>query len=111
MARYIDKDILIDLVNRTSVYAWDTETYISAHEWVLSLIDEIPEAEIEPVRYGKWERNTGIDYRLYEMANGECYYEKVAKSCRCSECWGTSDFLTNYCPNCGAKMDKEQEHE
>lgn len=109
MARYIDKDILIDLVNRTSVYAWDTETYISAHEWVLSLIDDIPEADVEPIRHGEWIENDNnlVTYRLYELNNGESYCQEIIYPFFCSECRGGSEYKSRYCMDCGAKTDKE----
>lgn len=50
--------------------------------------------EAEPVRHGKWEE--------YQIPHIIC----------CSECdYGTCvDEKTKFCPNCGAKMDLEEEH-
>ena len=55
-------------------------------------IDRIPAADVAPVRHGRW------------VASHDEF-------CQCSLCkypvyaaWNT----TNYCPNCGAKMDKEE---
>ena len=48
----------------------------------------------EPVRHGMWlERNSGLQ-----------------KWIRCSVCNCRQHYTnkTNYCPNCGAKMDKEE---
>ena len=50
-------------------------------------IDEIPTVDAEPVVHGKWIRNV-ID-GIYV----------------CSECECTMECCTNYCPNCGARMD------
>ena len=52
-------------------------------------VDAIPPADVAPVRYGKWlHRKNGVAY--------------------CSECEvDTVEDETNYCPNCGAKMDLE----
>ena len=56
-------------------------------------VEEAPAADVESVRHGKW------------LINSDGYYPY------CSECKEEprSGELTNYCPNCGAKMDKEDE--
>ena len=43
----------------------------------------------EEVVHGRWTYTDG-EYEIYMI---------------CSECGWDSDFRTNYCPNCGAKMD------
>ena len=50
-------------------------------------------ADVAPVRHGKWlHRKNGVAY--------------------CSECEvDTVEDETNYCPNCGAKMDLEERHD
>ena len=55
-------------------------------------VDNWPAADVEPVRHGRW------------------MTDKLQKFIWCSACKnvGSSDRVaTNYCPNCGAKMDKE----
>ena len=62
-----------------------------------------PTADVVEVKHGEWEKRTFI---IFDS-------EKVGY--RCSECHTTWDTETNYCPNCGAKMDgkalKEREKE
>ena len=55
-----------------------------------------PAADVAPVVHGRWVHigrrfKGGVDW------------------CHCSECGGKNNFAarTNYCPNCGAKMDGE----
>ena len=55
-------------------------------------LNSIPTADVAPVRHGTW---TDIG----------------SLSCRCSECGCKNNRTTLYCPNCGARMDKEDEHE
>lgn len=60
-----------------------------------SHINELPMVDAEPVRHGRWENYPSHSYR------------------RCSICkmeWEKPRFNTrsNYCPNCGAKMDGER---
>ena len=52
-------------------------------------IKEAPAADVESVRHGKW------------LINSDGYYPY------CSECKEEpkSGIMTNYCPNCGAKLD------
>lgn len=50
-----------------------------------------PAADVAPVRYGEW------------IADDYAYN-------RCSVCgweWDDREYVTPYCPNCGAKMDLE----
>lgn len=73
----------------------------------LEFIDEQP--TIEPVKHGKWTKC--ID------ACGECVIVQ------CSECFEDFDYidglcylchgqeLPNYCPNCGAKMERSEEND
>jgi hypothetical protein len=47
---------------------------------------------IDPVRHGRWEVIDAEEPRRYG----------------CSECKRLSWYMENYCPNCGAKMDEEE---
>lgn len=60
------------------------------------LIKRIPAAaDVVEVRHGHWIRREGFDYENNVILGA------------CSKCdFGVKDF-TNYCPNCGVKMDKE----
>ena len=74
-------------------------------------IEGLPAADVEPVRHGRWEgyihsRYCGMDefgepvYRdgtVYYCANPKCRRKTVVKE--------------NYYPNCGARMDLEEETE
>ena len=51
-------------------------------------VEAIPAADVVPVRHGRW-----IEYR-----QGRWVYAK------CSKCETVHDVRTNYCPNCGDKM-------
>lgn len=51
-----------------------------------------PAADVAEVRHGHW---TDVG----------------SLSCRCSECGCKNSRETAYCPICGARMDKEDEHE
>lgn len=56
--------------------------------------------QAEPVKHGEWVHE-GVDY----MTEQECWSRLP---CFCSECkQETRAYFHNYCPNCGAKMDKD----
>ena len=61
-------------------------------------------ADVAPVRHGRWMATDAYPHHLYCSV---CYktYAKNAK-------WVNElDLPTNYCPNCGARMDKEDDHD
>lgn len=71
------------------------------------LIDAIPAADVAEVRHGKWiDKGWDGDFSWQIDGRGSCWrvYE-------CSECQCKTSAKTDYCPNCGARMDKEPAHE
>lgn len=63
-------------------------------------ITSIPTADVAEVRHGRWEK--------FVTASG------IISRVRCSVCTGTQSLKFEsmpYCPTCGARMDKEDEHE
>ena len=60
-------------------------------EYDTKLIDEIPAADVAPVRYGEWEIVVG--------SNGKEYM--VCTCCRVSQ---DLTGVFTYCPNCGCRM-------
>lgn len=91
MSRYIDADKLY-------IAAMDTEFYDAADEdVVLELINQQPTADVQEVKHGEWLLEREPCGKPY------CYH--------CTIC--DSDFhhtgikvAWDFCPNCGAKMDK-----
>ena len=86
MNEYIKKEYAIDTV--LDVY-YDTPDIDLSGEKFEAAIFKIPPADVAPVRHGKWlHRKNGVAY--------------------CSECEiDAVEDGTEYCPNCGAKMDLE----
>lgn len=71
---------------------------------IMAEIHYMPAADISEARHGRWLTTDAYPHHLYCSV---CYktYAKNAK-------WVNElDLPTNYCPNCGARMDKEDEHE
>ena len=100
MAEYIEREAAIAVIeekqkelcpvgmySRHAVYGSDREKF-DAWEEIIEAIEAIPAADVQPVRHGRW--------------------IKRGWSTVCSECGEDYAFAKrNYCPNCGAKMDKE----
>ena len=104
MAEYIEKEELLrkrpfcvagGLVNDY------TEGFCDCVDEARETIKNMPAADVAPVVHGRW-----IGKPLCGNAN-----------CRCSECGGVFQIHANlhgkvlqkYCPNCGAKMDGEEQ--
>ena len=102
MTEYITKEAAIE------VFEWGDadviEDYGDGSDFgfsrgaIKSAINSIPAADVAPVVHGRWIHDgrrveSGIDW------------------CHCSECGKSDNFCarTNYCPNCGAKMDGDEE--
>ena len=63
------------------------------------MIEDMPTADVAPVRHGRWE----------EASDGDGIVCPFCRTDFCTIIYDTEYF--NYCPNCGAKMDeKEDKH-
>ena len=98
MAEYIERDKIFSVWR--SIPAPASVTSLAA------AISQTPAADVAPVRHGKW-----VKEPPYKSIGGE-----YLKALICSKC--NSFFVSdgnkpwqmhNYCPNCGAKMDGEEQ--
>lgn len=82
--RLIDADALILAAQQDGAYG-----YVSAEE-----IANAPTIDAEPVRHGKWERNSA----------------RISGWVKCSECGNMEPPLcaSSFCEHCGAKMDEAE---
>lgn len=83
MSKYIDAELLKQILKPRE---WGTpdERWVPEHE-IGAMLDYFPAADVQEVRHGRWE--------LYDI---------------CSVCGVQAEQQTNYCPNCGSRMDKEE---
>ena len=73
-------------------------------EYDTKLIDEIPAADVAPVRHGRWEEADWVE--PYCHGFGTIITPKAALRCsNCKNCF-KKELLwkDNYCPNCGTDM-------
>ncbi len=99
MSRYVDVEPL-DVVGTKGV----NKDYVDGMAYVLDLLDNLPAADVEPVRHGRW------DNMFDGKFTGGAYWY------RCSNCGRIVPDVRNggwnYCPDCGARMGgEEQENE
>ena len=109
MSEYISKSAVHDLIKslpRYQMFNYDhTKSLIGiSPDGIDFAVDAIPAAEVVEVRHGAW-----IKEPPYTSVGGD-----YKKAIICSECnsffvseGNTPWRMHNYCPNCGAKMDKE----
>lgn len=90
MSRYIDVDMYIEYLTELKQSA---KRHCKLYEalqlqYIIDQIKCFPTAKAQEVSHGNW-------------------FDNGSLSCRCSECGCKSNRESNFCPHCGAKMDKE----
>lgn len=89
MAEYLEREALLKAISKVGgspLSEWDTAG-------VVSLVANQPAADVAPVKIGFW-KISGVN-----PANN------VIGNFKCSLCARTSLEDSDYCPNCGAKME------
>lgn len=74
---------------------------------VKALIARQKAADVAPVRHGRWEGHSHSRYCGTDDFGDPIYKDGVVYYC--SECRRKTVIKERYCPNCGAKMDLEDE--
>ena len=95
---------MAEYIKREEVYQYlDNEVEWNVNQdrlYTLEVISDFPAADVAEVRHGRWEK--------FVTASG------IISRVRCSVCAGTQSLKFEsmpYCPTCGARMDKEDEHD
>lgn len=115
MSKYIDAEGITSTIRKVRTkYAIESVFGINlrenaaaagALEAVAQVIDILPAADVQEVRHGRWEDNTPTtdEYGnpLSMVADPSKYIDLT-----CSVCGRKATIKTDYCPNCGAKMDE-----
>lgn len=83
---YIERGALIDKISKLKTGGIFTEVFKKV---VLEIISNQPTADVQKIKYGKW------------IISSDGYYPY------CSECGKEPKEMSEFCPHCGAKMDKE----
>lgn len=95
----IYKQEAIDAIRASaSKYTGFMEMEMYTDDDAVEAIKALPSVDAEPVRHGRW-----LHEYLSSTSGG--HYAVI----RCSNClWQHLIAETNFCPNCGARMDKEE---
>lgn len=101
MNRYIDVDALIDFID-VKHSRHPSELCFSEID-VVNLLLHAPTADVAPVVLGWWERVDSSYYRW--TPSGGTFVDRATY--RCSHCGRGTAVKSNYCPNCGCRMDGE----
>jgi hypothetical protein len=99
MAEYIEREALRQFPIRLNHYDKEhgNEHFVLGIESVLEYAESLPKADVAKVYHGEWIMHTNSDGNLN-------HYE-------CSVCHMQQGYLSNYCEDCGTKMDRKDDAE
>lgn len=97
------KDYIERAALKRELAPYEENDFSQQMDVILAIVDAQPAADVAEVRHGRWGEYES--FPLTSSLNGH----------PCSECGMHFSTLAipvmKYCPNCGARMDKEDEHE
>ena len=91
MADFIDREALMKFPIRRDHCDKEhaNEHFINGIETVMEYAENLPTADVEPVRHGRW----------------ICVDTDTEQFFLCNRCKKKEYWESNYCPNCGCRMD------
>ena len=99
--RFIDANNLIEEIREERCYNCrnfkDMKCDYCGTADYIYMIEDMPTADVAPVRHGRWE----------EASDGDGIVCPFCRTDFCTIIYDTEYF--NYCPNCGAKMDEKED--
>ena len=107
MVEYIERGALMQFPIRRNHYDRKNgnKHFINGIESVLEYAENLPAADVAPVVHGRWE----LEYETYgKMRCSVCKKEALIKKAIGDVGVVTIYVDSNYCPNCGAKMDEKE---
>lgn len=106
MADYISRDAAIEIAEK---YGLTAGSALGRHsgiaDCIASEVSRVPAADVVPVVYGRWISWEDADNCIPSPNRHECSVCHDAAQMLVNNI----ELLSNYCPNCGAKMDLEDE--
>ena len=103
MAEYIDREAALkrfEEIKQSGISLKDA-IYIDG---VMAVIETLLAADVEPVRHGRWIGKRLDNFKKYQVTCSECGWIGIENY---DSYVDPSDF--NYCPNCGANMEYEED--
>ena len=102
MPEYIEREALLRALSKEVGYNDDGDQEINS-DTVFIAIESAPAADVAEVVHGEWKL-------LDECSNAGVYCSICHKAVYRESAWYKNVHIkSKYCPNCGAKMDKEDE--
>ena len=101
MVEYIEREALVDLIDERNR---NTCNGALSCLQMKRMAKAIPAADVAPVRHGRWD---DIPNAYMSVVSKTGAYHGNATTCSVCLDVNPNAFKTNYCPNCGAKMDLE----
>lgn len=89
MARLIDADALVEKF-------WQPECRTQTRRDFVAMVNYAPTVDAVPVVHGEW-----IPTKMIDVYSGR----EIIDGYICDQCGRDAMRKSNYCPNCGAKMD------
>ena len=107
MAEYIEREALeVALNHRLSFLMAENseyDHYTSGYDEAVDTVENFPSAaDVAPVVHGRWD---DLPNEYMSVASKTGAYHGNATTCSVCHDINPNAFKTNYCPNCGAKMD------
>ena len=131
MAEYIEREALLTEVEKQieHCYKYPNTDGLAAMFNISVAIEDMPAADVVDVEQLKWERDTAIEQLqsygiglgektdIVKVNHGEWELLNIGPDwadTKCSQCGAEHGFspykdFYKFCPDCGAKMDKEEE--
>ena len=105
MSRYIDveklKEELDNFISTSQTYTEYDCGYDDCFTAIQDTLADIPTADVVEVRHGKW-------LTWEEQFPDRKPTKKNSLGVFCNNCHSHADNMTDYCPNCGARMDGKE---
>jgi hypothetical protein len=97
---YIDRAVCLSILRAKANMAvlMDAAPYF---EKAAQMLEKLPAADVVPVVHGRWEKEPSSYWRW--TSSGAVAVTRTTY--RCGLCGRGTAVKSNYCPNCGAKMD------
>lgn len=112
MTEYIERKRALEILHEIGGCGADTGTWADGFDKAIdeaySRIESVPAADVAPVKHGQWVYNpNGHDWNLgaWECSLCHCVNNNLPGDKRFSP---YAYIGSNFCPNCGAKMDGDK---
>ena len=87
-------------IGRCNPKVFENKAYADGWNSAIEIIESTPASDVEPIRHAKW-------VLIDECVNEGVYCSNCHKKIYRAE-YANQKVKSNYCPNCGAKMDDNE---